>query len=66
MGVFFIMTCVLTLNVGRHPTGRTSEAWNVEKLISPYAARKKFDMSGAMALSSAMMMQPKAIIKVKI
>lgn len=31
----------------------TSDAWNVEKFTSAYAARKKLEISGAMALSSA-------------
>jgi hypothetical protein len=42
----------LTLNCGLQPTGFTREAWNVLKLISAYAARKKLEISGAMAFSS--------------
>lgn len=41
-----------TLNVGLQPIGLTREAWNVLKLISAYAAKKKLEMRGAMAFSS--------------
>lgn len=43
---------ILTLNVGRQPTGLARLAWNVLKLINMYAARKKFEMSGAIELRS--------------
>lgn len=42
----------LTLNFGLQPTGFAREAWNVLKLISAYAARKKLEINGAMAFSS--------------
>jgi hypothetical protein len=42
----------LTLNFGLQPMGFAREAWNVLKLMSAYAARKKLEISGAMAFSS--------------
>jgi hypothetical protein len=48
---YFIMQN-LTLNFGLQPMGFAREAWNVLKLISAYAARKKLEISGAMAFSS--------------
>jgi hypothetical protein len=48
---YFIMQ-YLTLNLGLQPMGFAREAWNVLKLISAYAARKKLEISGAMAFSS--------------
>jgi hypothetical protein len=48
---YFIMR-YLTLNFGLQPMGFAREAWNVLKLISAYAARKKLEISGAMAFSS--------------
>jgi len=48
---YFIMQ-YLTLNLGLQPIGFAREAWNVLKLISAYAARKKLEISGAMAFSS--------------
>lgn len=41
-----------TLNVGRHPTGLAKLAWNVLKLTNIYAAKKKFEISGAIAFNS--------------
>lgn len=41
-----------TLKVGLHPTGLAKDAWNVEKFIKVQAAKKKFDIKGAIALSS--------------
>lgn len=48
-----------TLNVGRHPTGLAKLAWNVLKLTNMYAAKKKFEMSGAMAFNSPIKMNLK-------
>jgi len=48
---YFIMQ-YLTLNFGLQPMGFAREARNVLKLISAYAARKKLEISGAMAFSS--------------
>lgn len=45
-----------TLKVGRQPTGFAKLAWNVLKFTNIYAARKKFDISGAIAFSSPIRM----------
>lgn len=37
VGMIFMV--VLTLKVGRHPSGRTSAAWKVQKLMRAYDAR---------------------------
>jgi len=42
----------ITLNVGLHPTGFARDAWNVLKLMRAYAAKKKFEIKGAIAFSS--------------
>lgn len=44
------------MNVGRHPTGFAKLAWNVLKLTNMYAAKKKFDISGAIAFNSPIKM----------
>lgn len=36
--------------MGLQPTGLANEAWKVLKLISAYAAKKKLEISGAIAL----------------
>lgn len=48
-----------TLNVGRHPTGFAKLAWNVEKLTNMYAAKKKFEINGAIAFNSPIKMNLK-------
>lgn len=55
---FCDIACIATLtrNVGRQPTGFAKLAWNVLKLTSMYAAKKKFDISGAIAFSSPIKM----------
>lgn len=45
-------TVDFTLNVGRQPTGFAKLAWNVLKFTNIYAAKKKFDISGAIAFNS--------------
>jgi hypothetical protein len=42
----------LTLNFGLQPMDFAKEAWNVLKLMSAYAARKKLEINGAIAFSS--------------
>ena len=42
----------LTLKVGRQPRGFARLAWKVEKLIRAYAAKKKFEIKGAIRFSS--------------
>jgi hypothetical protein len=46
------MVQYLTLNFGLQPIGFAKEAWNVLKLMSAYAARKKLEINGAIAFSS--------------
>lgn len=44
----------LTLKVGLQPTGLARDAWNVEKFMRVYAARKKLEMRGAIKFNSPM------------
>lgn len=46
------MSKCCTLNVGRHPTGFARDAWKVEKFIKVYAAKKKFEIKGAIKFNS--------------
>lgn len=41
------------MKAGRHPGHLETEAWNTEKLMRAYAARKKLESRGAMAFSWA-------------
>lgn len=44
------------MNVGRQPTGFAKLAWNVLKFTNMYAAKKKFDINGAIAFNSPIKM----------
>lgn len=44
------------MKVGRQPTGFAKLAWNVLKFTSMYAAKKKFDINGAIAFNSPIRM----------
>lgn len=50
------MTERFTLNLGRHPIGFAKLAWNVLKLINIYAAKKKFEINGAIVFNSPIKM----------
>lgn len=54
---YILISC--TLNVGRHPTGFAKLAWNVLKLTNMYAAKKKFEINGAIAFNSPIKMNLK-------